>query len=42
MNNAYHPGSYEVFEQDDLENWRAPIEVNLFGTLRLTQAVVPR
>jgi len=41
VNNAYHPGSYELFEQADLDHWRPPIEVNLFGTLRLTQAVIP-
>jgi NAD(P)-dependent dehydrogenase (short-subunit alcohol dehydrogenase family) len=41
VNNAYHPGTYELFEKDDLSTWRAPIEVNLFGSLQLTQAVVP-
>jgi len=41
VNNAYHPGTYDLFEKDDLSNWRAPLEVNLFGTLQLTQAVVP-
>jgi NAD(P)-dependent dehydrogenase (short-subunit alcohol dehydrogenase family) len=41
VNNAYHPGPYELFEADDLARWRAPIEVNLFGTLQLTQAAVP-
>lgn len=41
VNNAYHPGTYERFECDDLARWRAPLEVNLFGTLQLTQAVVP-
>jgi len=25
----------------DLDNWRSTMEVNLFGTLQLTQAVVP-
>jgi NAD(P)-dependent dehydrogenase (short-subunit alcohol dehydrogenase family) len=29
------------FESDDLERWREILEVNLLGTLRLTQAVVP-
>jgi NAD(P)-dependent dehydrogenase (short-subunit alcohol dehydrogenase family) len=42
VNNAYHPGSYELFETADLERWRAPLEVNLLGSLRLTQEVVPR
>jgi NAD(P)-dependent dehydrogenase (short-subunit alcohol dehydrogenase family) len=41
VNNAYHPGTYDLFENDDLANWRAPLEVNLFGSLQLTQAVIP-
>ncbi len=41
VNNAYHPGSYELFENADLEKWRAPLETNVLGTLSLTQAVVP-
>jgi NAD(P)-dependent dehydrogenase (short-subunit alcohol dehydrogenase family) len=41
VNNAYHPGTYELFENADLEHWRAPIETNLLGSLALTQAVVP-
>ncbi len=41
VNNAYHPGTYELFEGADLERWRAPLEVNLLGSLRLTQRVVP-
>ncbi len=42
VNNAYHPGSYELFENADLERWREPLEVNLLGSLRLTREVVPR
>jgi len=42
VNNAYHPGTYQLFESADLELWRAPIEVNLLGSLRLTQEAVPR
>jgi NAD(P)-dependent dehydrogenase (short-subunit alcohol dehydrogenase family) len=41
VNNAYHPGSYELFEHADLTKWRAPLETNVLGTLALTQAVVP-
>jgi len=41
VNNAYHPGSYELFENADLEKWRAPLETNVLGTLALTQAIVP-
>jgi NAD(P)-dependent dehydrogenase (short-subunit alcohol dehydrogenase family) len=42
VNNAYHPGTYELFEAGDLERWRAPLEVNLLGSLRLTQEAIPR
>jgi NAD(P)-dependent dehydrogenase (short-subunit alcohol dehydrogenase family) len=41
VNNAFHPGVYLPFEQDDLENWRGPLEVNLLGSLQLTQATIP-
>ncbi len=41
MNNAFHPGTYELVENDDLENWRRPLEVTLLGSLRLTQQVIP-
>jgi len=41
VNNAYHPGSYELFENADLEKWRAPLETNVLGSLTLTQKVVP-
>jgi len=41
VNNAYHPGTYEPFEQTDLATWRPPLEVNVFGTMQVTQAFVP-
>ena len=41
VNNAYHPGTYELFENADLEKWRAPLETNVLGSLSLTQQVVP-
>lgn len=41
VNNAYHAGTYEKVEDTDLETWRAPYEVNVLGTLRLTKAVIP-
>lgn len=42
VNNAFHPGTMTPFEEDDLETgWRETHEVNLFGTLRVTQAVLP-
>ena len=41
VNNAFHPGVYLRFEEDDLDNWRDPIEVNLLGSLKLCQAIIP-
>ncbi len=41
VNNAYHPGTMTLFEKDDLERWRETLEVNLLGSLRLTQEVLP-
>jgi NAD(P)-dependent dehydrogenase (short-subunit alcohol dehydrogenase family) len=41
VNNAYHPGTYERIETIDLDTWRSPFEVNVLGSLRLSQAVIP-
>lgn len=41
VNNAYHPGTYERIETIDLDTWRPPFEVNVLGSLRLSQAVIP-
>jgi len=41
VNNAFHQGHYVLVESADLEKWRAPFEVNVLGTLRLTQQVIP-
>jgi NAD(P)-dependent dehydrogenase (short-subunit alcohol dehydrogenase family) len=41
VNNAYHPGTYERIETADLDRWRPPFEVNVLGSLRLSQAVLP-
>lgn len=41
VNNAYHPGTYERIETVDLDTWRPPFEVNVLGSLRLSQAVLP-
>jgi NAD(P)-dependent dehydrogenase (short-subunit alcohol dehydrogenase family) len=40
INSAYTPGKGGMFESQDLDEWRVPIEVNLFGSLGLTQACV--
>lgn len=41
VNNAYHPGTYERIDSADLDNWRPPFEINVLGSLRLSQAVIP-
>jgi NAD(P)-dependent dehydrogenase (short-subunit alcohol dehydrogenase family) len=41
VNNAFHPGAYRTIEEADLESWRLPFEVNVLGSLRLTQEVLP-
>ena len=42
LNSAYTPGRLELFEDADLDNWRNTMAVNCFGSLELTQAVVPQ
>ncbi len=41
VNNAFSDGTYTRFEDADLGDWRATFDVNLWGTLQLTQAVLP-
>jgi NAD(P)-dependent dehydrogenase (short-subunit alcohol dehydrogenase family) len=41
VNSAFHAGRMERFEDADLTRWRRPMEVNLFGTLGVTQALLP-
>lgn len=41
FNSAYNPGAFEPIENADMEGWRAAIDVNLFGTMYLTQACIP-
>jgi NAD(P)-dependent dehydrogenase (short-subunit alcohol dehydrogenase family) len=41
VNSAYNPGEFTLFEEADLDTWRGPLEVNLFGSLQMTQEVVP-
>jgi NAD(P)-dependent dehydrogenase (short-subunit alcohol dehydrogenase family) len=40
-NNAYSEGKMAPVEQLTIDDWRKPVEVNLFGNLRLTMTVVP-
>jgi NAD(P)-dependent dehydrogenase (short-subunit alcohol dehydrogenase family) len=41
VNNAFHMGAFEALEDASLDAWRASVEVNLLGNVRLTRAVVP-
>ncbi len=41
VHNAFLSNPVALVEQADLDDWRRIFEVNLFGALRLTQAVVP-
>ena len=41
VNNAFHDGDFSRFADADLESWKHTMDVNLWGTLQLTQAVVP-
>ncbi len=41
VNNAFHQGTYVPIESADLAKWREPFEVNVLGTLGLTQRVIP-
>ncbi|MDI9620599.1 MAG: SDR family NAD(P)-dependent oxidoreductase, partial [Acidobacteriota bacterium] len=42
VNSAFHGGEHTRFEDADLERWRRPVDINYFGTLQLTQAVLPQ
>lgn len=41
INSAYTGGTFCSFEDADFDDWRKTMEVNLFGSLSLTQLVVP-
>jgi NAD(P)-dependent dehydrogenase (short-subunit alcohol dehydrogenase family) len=41
VNDAYHGGDYQRFADADLAGWRHTTDVNVWGTLRLTQAALP-
>lgn len=41
VNSAFHGGEHVRFEDADLSRWRRPMDVNYFGTLGLTQAMLP-
>jgi NAD(P)-dependent dehydrogenase (short-subunit alcohol dehydrogenase family) len=41
VNNAFNDGNFKSFEESDLEEWKSTFDVNLWGTLQLTQAALP-
>lgn len=41
VNNAFTDGNHKSFERSTLDEWRATMEVNLWGTLQMTEAAVP-
>jgi NAD(P)-dependent dehydrogenase (short-subunit alcohol dehydrogenase family) len=41
VNNAFHGGDFRSFMDGDLEEWRRTMDVNFFGTLAMTKALVP-
>ena len=41
VHNAFQNNPVSLVEEADLDDWRRIFEVNLFGALRLTQAIVP-
>jgi NAD(P)-dependent dehydrogenase (short-subunit alcohol dehydrogenase family) len=41
VNNAFQDGDHRLFEKASLDSWRSTMDVNLWGTLQLTQTVVP-
>lgn len=41
VNNAFSTGPIGPLATADLESWRSPFDVNVFGTLRITQALLP-
>ena len=42
LNSAFVPGNYQPIDQADLDDWRATMDVNFYGTMTLTQCVVPQ
>jgi NAD(P)-dependent dehydrogenase (short-subunit alcohol dehydrogenase family) len=42
VNDAYEGGDYQRFEDAELASWKGTAEVNIWGTLGLTQAALPQ
>ncbi|MCU1388346.1 MAG: short-chain dehydrogenase, partial [Ilumatobacteraceae bacterium] len=41
INSAYLPPPFTMFEDADLDTWKASFDITVFGTLQLTQQCVP-
>jgi len=41
VNNVFLVDNFQTFRKVDLDDWRRLVEVNLFGSLQVTQAIVP-
>jgi NAD(P)-dependent dehydrogenase (short-subunit alcohol dehydrogenase family) len=41
VNNAFNDGNHRTFEASTLDEWKATMDVNLWGTLQMTRAVIP-
>jgi NAD(P)-dependent dehydrogenase (short-subunit alcohol dehydrogenase family) len=41
VNNAFRDGNHKTFERSSLDEWKATMDTNLWGTLQMTDAVVP-
>ena len=41
LNSAYIAGEFNMFENADLNDWRKIMDINVFGTLNLSLAVIP-
>jgi NAD(P)-dependent dehydrogenase (short-subunit alcohol dehydrogenase family) len=41
VNNAFADGNYKSFVDSDLAEWRSTFDVNVFGSLQLTKALLP-
>ena len=40
FNNAFHPGSFDSVEYSNFAGWREALDVNLFGSLTMSQKVI--
>ncbi len=41
FNSAFNPGSFGPIESASMDDWRAAMDVNFYGTMQLSQACIP-